>query len=182
MPMPDLFWTEKTDNPPPAAPWRSPSSFWRRFLGARGKEKMSFLDYFKFFKLITGAIIFLLLLLLIFSWIQGQRNWRAVFLTNNQVYFGHFLWTPFTSSITLKDIYYLQVSQPLQQGDSKDKQPEIKIVKFGNEIHGPTDRMVIMKPQILFWEDLKDNSPVVQKISAPAQGGQASGSASGGKD
>ena len=95
---------------------------------------------------------------------RGNGPWRAVFLTNNQVYFGHFLWTPFSSTITLKDIYYLQVSQPLQQGDVANKQPEIKIVKFGNEIHGPTDKMIILKDQILFWEDLREDSAVVQKI------------------
>lgn len=95
---------------------------------------------------------------------RGDGPWRAIFLTNNQVYFGHFLWTPFTSTVTLKDIYYLQVSQPLQQAEAKDKPPEMKIVKFGNEIHGPTDKMIIFKDQILFWEDLREDSPIVQKI------------------
>ena len=103
---------------------------------------------------------------------RGDGPWRAVFLTNNQVYFGHFLWTPFSSTITLEDIYYLQASPegatsgpaPLQQGDAESKQPAMKIVKFGNEIHGPTDKMVILKDQILFWEDLREDSAVVQKI------------------
>ncbi len=95
---------------------------------------------------------------------RGDGPWRAVFLTNNQVYFGHFLWKPFSSTITLEDIYYLQVSQPLQQGDATSSPPEMKIVKFGNEIHGPTDKMVILKDQILFWEDLRENSAFAQKI------------------
>lgn len=119
----------------------------------------------------TSLIIFLILAILLFMaggavWFarRGDGPWRAVFLTNNQVYFGHFLWMPFTSTVTIKDIYYLQVSQPLQQGDVESKPPAIKIVKFGNEVHGPTDKMVILKDQILFWENLRDDSAVVQKI------------------
>ena len=120
----------------------------------------------------TSLKIFLILaILLLFIaggavWFARRADgpWRAVFLTNNQVYFGHFLWTPFASTVTLKDIYYLQASQPLQQGDVENKQPTMKIVKLGNEIHGPTDKMVILKDQILFWEDLRDDSAVVQKI------------------
>lgn len=96
---------------------------------------------------------------------RGDGPWRAVFLTNNQVYFGHFLWTPFTSAVTLKDIYYLQVNQPLQQGDAANNSPTMKIVKFGNEIHGPADKMVILKKHIIFWEDLREDSAVAQKIT-----------------
>jgi hypothetical protein len=120
---------------------------------------------------ISFNIFLILAILLLFVaggavWLarRGDGPWRAVFLTNNQVYFGHFLWTPFTSTVTLKDIYYLQASQPLQQGDATNNLPTMKIVKLGNEIHGPTDKMVIMKKQILFWEDLREDSAVAQKI------------------
>lgn len=112
-------------------------------------------------------IIFILVLAIswsIFSFIQNQKTWRAVFLTNNQVYFGHFSYIPFLPTITLKDIYYLQVSQPIQPQTPEQVQPEIKIVKFGKEIHGPKDKMVIPKSQILFWEDLRDDSPVAKAI------------------
>lgn len=120
---------------------------------------------------ISFNILLVLAILLLFmaggaAWFtrRGDGPWRAVFLTNNQVYFGHFLWTPFTSTVTLKDIYYLQASQPLQQGDVANQPPAMKLVKLGNEVHGPTDKMVILKDQILFWEDLRDDSPVVKKI------------------
>lgn len=118
---------------------------------------------------LNAWLILAILLLLVAggtAWLARRADgpWRAVFLTNNQVYFGHFLWTPYSSTVTLKDIYYLQASQPLQQGDSANKPPAMKIVKFGNEIHGPTDKMVIMKKQILFWEDLREDSAVAQKI------------------
>ncbi len=111
----------------------------------------------------------LLILLLIISgsvWFAYQRSkpWRAVFLTNNQVYFGHFLWLPFFSAVSLSDIYYLQAAQPLQPQGQNQAQPEFKIVKFGSEIHGPVDKMMITKKHIIFWENLRDDSPVVKKI------------------
>jgi len=88
--------------------------------------------------------------------------WRAVFLTNNQVYFGHFRDWQGGDYITLTDIYYLQLGQgQLQTGGPA---PELKVVKLGSEIHGPKDMMVIPKTQILFWEDLRDDSQVVQAI------------------
>lgn len=120
---------------------------------------------------ISFNVFLILAILLLFiaagaAWLarRGDGPWRAVFLANNQVYFGHFLWMPLAPTITLKDIYYLQVNQTLQQADAKEKPPEIKIIKFGNEIHGPTDKMMIFKDQILFWENLREDSPIVQKI------------------
>lgn len=113
------------------------------------------------------AILIILLVSLVSSRIVKQKKqiWRAVFLTNNQVYFGKFLYLPFWSTIKLTDIYYLQVNQPLQENEtSAEPPPDIKVIKFGNEIHGPRDKMIIPKPQIIFWEDLRDDSHVVRAI------------------
>ena len=90
-------------------------------------------------------------------------QWQAVFLTNNQVYFGH-LKNYNKGYAVLKDIYYLRVTDPLQQG-SPPQQPGINLVKLGGELHGPTDVMYIPKDKIMFWENLKDDSQVAQAIS-----------------
>ena len=76
-------------------------------------------------------------------------QWQAVFLTNNQVYFGH-LKNYNKGYAVLKDIYYLRVTDPLQQG-SPPQQPGINLVKLGVELHGPTDVMYIPKDKIMFW-------------------------------
>lgn len=102
--------------------------------------------------------------------------YQAVFLTNGQVYFGKM------SDIsgdyaTLKDIYYLQVVQPPLQGTpqagqpnaaagSATQQPQISLVKLGNELHGPVDEMHISRAQVLFYEDLKADGNVVKAIEA----------------
>jgi len=97
-------------------------------------------------------------------WILASGlQWRAVFLTNNQVYFGHFFDVPFSGTITLRDVYYLQVNQS-DQLDSGD-QSQLKLVKLGSEIHGPTSEMVIPMSQVLFWETLRPDSAIVKTIN-----------------
>jgi hypothetical protein len=119
---------------------------------------------FSFFTIKRVILIIVVILLAYwgFNIFTGQDSWRAVFLTNNQVYFGHFKWIPFQSTIELTDVYYLQVSQPLQQ-NSQEAQ-EVRVIKLGSEIHGPEDMMIIPKDSILFWEDLKPDSAIVRRI------------------
>jgi hypothetical protein len=120
------------------------------------------------------ALIFVCVLAVVAAgifYVRAGSTWRAVFLTNNQVYFGRFVDVPFWPTVTLKNIYYLQVSQPLQPGEGQG-QPELKIVKLGQEIHGPDDMMVIPKSQILFWENLRETSLVVKTIREAQKSGQ----------
>lgn len=108
-------------------------------------------------------------------WWQGQKlagfakDWQAVFLTNGQVYFGK-VTNGNQSEVILEDIYYLQVTRPLQQQaaageEQPNPQGELSLVKLGSELHGPTDAMHINRQQILFIEDLKDDSSVSQAIN-----------------
>ncbi len=103
---------------------------------------------------------------------SGEASgYQAVFLTNGQVYFGK-LSDADGSYVDLKDIYYLQVVQPPLQGQqqpgqatsSAQQQPQISLIKLGNELHGPMDEMHISRAQILFYEDLKSSGQVVQAI------------------
>jgi len=90
--------------------------------------------------------------------------YQAVFLTNDQVYFGK-LSNLDSQYPTLSDIYYLQVGQTLQPLDQNaPSAPTISLVKLGNELHGPTDVMSINRDQILFWEDIRSDSQVSKAI------------------
>lgn len=95
-------------------------------------------------------------------------EYQAVFLSNGQVYFGK-LEDVSSDYATLSDIYYLQVtaSPPLQgPADQQPAQqnPQLQLVKLGNELHGPEDKMHINTDHILFFEDIKDSGRVVQAI------------------
>ena len=88
-------------------------------------------------------------------------KWQAVFLVNNQVYFGH-LKSYNREYVVLDEVYYLQVSQ-LQPPAA---QPQLNLIKLGQELHGPEDQMFIPKDRILFWENMKADSQTVQAIES----------------
>lgn len=119
----------------------------------------------KIFWLVLAALVALLALWQAGVLPVGKANrYQAVFLSNNQVYFGKLSNTR-SDYPTLRDIYYLQVTQALQPRDpSTPTQPRINLVKLGSELHGPEDEMRINKAHILFIEDLKADSQVVEAI------------------
>ncbi len=102
---------------------------------------------------------------------NSSKGWQAIFLSNGQVYFGK-VEKINNRDLVLTDIYYLQVvTKPLQQSQetpppTTPTQQELTLAKLGNELHGPVDRMVINRDQILLTEELKEDSKVVTAITA----------------
>lgn len=92
-----------------------------------------------------------------------DSKWQAVFLNNDQVYFGK-LKDYDGKYLTLSDVYYLRTAEDLQQTSST-----LNLVKLGGELHGPEDTIFISKNSVLFWENLKENSRVVQSIMSSKQ-------------
>lgn len=93
-------------------------------------------------------------------------GWNAVFLSNGQVYFGK-ITKQEKDILVLTDIYYLQVTsqiQPADQAAQQQQQQNVSLVKLGNELHGPKDSMKINMAQILFTEELKSDSKVVDAV------------------
>jgi len=83
-----------------------------------------------------------------------HAKYQAVFLTGGQVFFGK------TSEVTdaylaLTDVFYLSAGSETQPS---------QLVKRGNEIHGPSEPMIIPMDQVLFVENLRDSSEVVTAI------------------
>ncbi len=115
-------------------------------------------------KSFLGCLVLLFVAAAAVRFYQSERAWRAVFLSNNQVYFGRFFSLPFWPNGRLTDIYYLEVSQSIQPQGNTAPQPELKVVKLGNEIHGPMSKMIIPMSHVLFWEDLRSDSAVVKAI------------------
>jgi hypothetical protein len=84
-------------------------------------------------------------------------TYSAVFLTNNQVYFGKLDgWA--TSHPVLTDVYYVQT-----QVNQETKEIKNTLIKRGNEWHAP-DRMFLNPSQILFVEPVTDQSTVSKLI------------------
>ena len=97
--------------------------------------------------------------------IKGEYN--AIFLTNGQTYFGK-IEEQDKELIKFTDIYYLRLTQDLHNqkfDELKNPLPDqLVLIKLGKELHGPQDTMYINKDQILFIEELQNNSMVVNAI------------------
>ena len=95
----------------------------------------------------------------------NSKEYQAVFLnggaTSGSVayttYFGHI--TKLNNNyMVLKDVYYLTTS-------STDQNAQPQLTKLGcQQLHSPEDSMYINRPQVAFWENLKDNGKVVTAI------------------
>ena len=95
-----------------------------------------------------------------------SAKWQAVFLTNNQVYFGK-LHDYNANYMALSDVYYLQTATDLEQNNAASS--KLNLIKLGGEVHGPEDEIYIPKSSVLFWENMKDTSRVVQTIMSTKQ-------------
>ena len=125
--------------------------------------------------LIIIIVLVIVIIVLGYMYWQSQQSqekaddvYQAVFLDNSQVYFGQ-IETITGSDIYLTDVYYLRAGASLQnEGEGVEgetaAESELSLVKLGNEIHGPTDEMVINKEHVLYIENLKDDSQVVKSI------------------
>jgi hypothetical protein len=136
-------------------------------------------------KLIIGGIVAVIVLIAIIVAVKmfmtpsahttvgiDKNQYQAVFFTNGQVYFGK-LKEMSPSSMSLTDVYYLETQNDDQKDEKDSKNPQstsaqdssnVKLIKLGNEIHGPEDEMIISKDQVLFFENLKQDGKVAQTI------------------
>ncbi|MEK7659257.1 MAG: hypothetical protein AAB338_01215 [Patescibacteria group bacterium] len=85
-----------------------------------------------------------------------RATYQAVFLANDQIYFGKLRGIGSHYPI-LDDVYYVKLED--------EKATSGRLVKLGIiEPHGPRDQMIINQEHILFWENLKPDSSIVQTI------------------
>lgn len=100
-----------------------------------------------------------------------SSKYQAVFFTNGQVYFGklHQLGGGY---FRLTDVFYIQAKQAAAEDGSKNPQEtsdqqtsDVQLIKLGNEVHGPSDEMIISQEQVLFFENLKDDGKVADSIT-----------------
>jgi hypothetical protein len=79
--------------------------------------------------------------------------YQAVFLTNGSTYFGK-LQQQGDAWFVLTDVFYLSASE----GSAP------QLIKRGSEPQGPREPMIIPQAQVLFIENLRDDSEIVSAI------------------
>lgn len=82
-----------------------------------------------------------------------RSAYQAVFLTNGSTYFGA-LEPQGEDWFLLKDVFYLSASE----------ESGTQLIKRGTEPQGPREPMIIPREQILFIENLRDDSDIVTAI------------------
>ncbi len=128
-------------------------------------------NHIRIFKLFVYLLLVCVLVLISFfgyRYFMSQKNlskpYVAVFLTNGQVYFGKTLKNN-ENEMVLKNVYYLRDVASERVGESAEAiTKQLSIIKLGTEVHGPTDMIFINKSSVLFFEELRDNSKVVETI------------------
>lgn len=97
----------------------------------------------------------------------NTSRYQAVFLVNGQIYFGK-LADANEKSFKLTNIYYPQAQSTAgdaaEETDTQTQSGGIQLIKLGDEVHGPESEMYISKDQILYYENLKDDSKVTKLI------------------
>lgn len=96
---------------------------------------------------------------------KNTTGYHAVFLSNNQVYFGK-LRNESSQYAVLEDVYYLR--QSANSGD-ETQSGKLDLVKRGRELHGPDKSMRINRDHILFIEDVRPDSDVGRAIQKAKQ-------------
>lgn len=110
------------------------------------------------------GILVVLVVLAVLAWrsysyeYPARNAYQAVFLTNGNVYFGKLSMN--RGQYVLKDVFYVQTSR----AQVKDAKSDTKLIKLGDEVHGPQDAMYIERKNVILWENLRDDGKVAMAI------------------
>ncbi|MFH0955808.1 MAG: hypothetical protein V1801_01160 [Candidatus Falkowbacteria bacterium] len=90
--------------------------------------------------------------------------WYAVKLVNGEIFYGQIFDTK-ADPVVMANVYY-NYDQAKEKDGSKtvDETGNLRLVKRGQETHGPDGTMDIVRSQILLMEPLKSDSKVLQAI------------------
>lgn len=90
----------------------------------------------------------------------GSERLSAVFLLDGQAYFGHLDDTPWSGTLVLRDVYYINDASKVTTDLA------VGLLKRGNELHQPVDVMYIRRDKVLAVERVTANSSIGLAISA----------------
>ena len=84
-------------------------------------------------------------------------QFQGVYLNNGQEYFGH-LEEMNADYVLLKDVHFLRTK------DEKSPQQSIDVIRMVDSVHSPENVMYIPKEQIIFWQNIRQDSPLAKAI------------------
>lgn len=102
---------------------------------------------------------------------RGAKGaYYSVTLTNNNLFFAKIKGED-DQYLYLTDIHYLQRTppQPAEGKNEQPGQPGIRLVRQVNDPMGPKDEMVLNREHLLYYQELREDSNVVQGIRKQAE-------------
>lgn len=121
---------------------------------------------------VLGGLIYLAVLLLApdpFAGVVDERRYQAVFLDDGRVYFGR-LEDGSDEFYLLQEAFYIQEVP----GETEEDPPTQQVQPLSAEFHGPEDRMLIAKDDVVVVENLRPDSEVagaIDRVKAEGQEG-----------
>jgi hypothetical protein len=92
-----------------------------------------------------------------------EKRFQAVFTTDNQVYFGKLSGVN-GEYATINDAYTIQAAPQATPSPGATAQPNLALVPRSAGVQGPEKELHIASDKIVFFENLKDDSKVVEAI------------------
>ncbi len=115
--------------------------------------------------LVAGAVLVILFMALRPRTMQSinHSGYQVVYLMNGRAYFGK-LQNTSGDYLVIRSPYAEQtISAP---SDAANTTPQTKLLKVSDQIYGPDDSIALRADQVAFWQNLRDNSKVVQALKA----------------
>lgn len=94
-----------------------------------------------------------------------DKNWYAIKLVDGEIFYGQITDVK-TDPVAVANAYYNydQAKAKETGGLAAENSGNLRLVKRGQETHGPAGSMDIVRAQILFMEPLKSDSKVLKAI------------------
>lgn len=99
--------------------------------------------------------------------INNSNPWYAVKLVDGDIIYGKI--TDINTDPLIIDSVYYNYDQKRSENDTGQKKPvnetgDLRLVKRGNETHGPDGKLQVFRAQVVFMENLRADSKVLRVI------------------
>lgn len=105
----------------------------------------------------------------------SNSGYKAIFLTNGQVYFGQ-LTRETGRYLYLDNVYYIQLQEQTQPAVDEKSQPTTiqvpTLLKRGSELHQPDGSMLINSEQVVAIENVGADSQIMSEINSSQKAAQ----------
>jgi hypothetical protein len=96
---------------------------------------------------------------------QANSGWYSVKLLSNETYYGQIADLS-SDPVLITNVYYDydQINAASSTAKTKPETASIRLVKRGNETHGPDGALSVVRAQVVYMEALKADSKVLKAI------------------